>query len=147
MARCAAPAFPMGPFELMDLTGIDVSFAAARSIWDGLGRPDRAAAVTDPGATRGARVVSGARPVPASMDTRTGSAGSSTRRSRAGTTAWAADAIAMRILAAIEAEARRAVAEGVATEPDVDLALRLGAGHPVGPFERARGSTRATIGG
>ena len=36
-----AAGFPMGPFELMDLTGIDVTLAAARSIWDRLGRPDR----------------------------------------------------------------------------------------------------------
>ena len=40
------------------------------------------------------------------------------------------------ILGAIEAEARRALAEGVAAEADIDLALRLGAGHPAGPFER-----------
>ena len=33
--------FPMGPFELMDLTGIDVTLAAATGIWEGLGRPDR----------------------------------------------------------------------------------------------------------
>jgi 3-hydroxyacyl-CoA dehydrogenase len=40
------------------------------------------------------------------------------------------------ILAAIADEARRALAAGVASEADIDLALRLGAGHPVGPFER-----------
>ena len=33
--------FPMGPFELMDLIGIDVNLAAATGIWEGLGRPDR----------------------------------------------------------------------------------------------------------
>ena len=33
--------FPLGPFELMDLTGIDVTIAAATAIWEGLGRPDR----------------------------------------------------------------------------------------------------------
>ena len=36
-----AAGFPMGPFELMDLTGIDVTLAAATSIWERLGRPDR----------------------------------------------------------------------------------------------------------
>jgi 3-hydroxybutyryl-CoA dehydrogenase len=41
-----------------------------------------------------------------------------------------------RILAAIDREARMAVDEGVATPEEVDLALRLGAGHPEGPFER-----------
>jgi 3-hydroxyacyl-CoA dehydrogenase len=34
-------------------------------------------------------------------------------------------------------EAYRARQEGVATAADIDGALRLGAAHPVGPFERA----------
>ena len=38
---------------------------------------------------------------------------------------------------AIVNEAYRAVGDGVATAPDIDLALRLGASHPIGPFERA----------
>src|SRR3954469_6622807 len=33
--------FPLGPFELMDLTGIDVTLAASTAIWERLGRPDR----------------------------------------------------------------------------------------------------------
>ena len=33
--------FPLGPFELMDLTGIDVTLAASTAIWEALGRPDR----------------------------------------------------------------------------------------------------------
>ena len=33
--------FPMGPFELMDLVGIDVNLAAATGVWEGLGRPER----------------------------------------------------------------------------------------------------------
>ena len=33
--------FPMGPFELMDLIGIDVNLAAARGVYEGLGRPER----------------------------------------------------------------------------------------------------------
>jgi 3-hydroxyacyl-CoA dehydrogenase len=49
-----------------------------------------------------------------------------------------ADAIRERILGAIADEARLAAAEGVASEATIDLALRLGAGHPHGPFERAR---------
>src|SRR4029079_6570067 len=36
-----AAGFPLGPFELMDLTGLDVTTAAATGIWEGLGRPDR----------------------------------------------------------------------------------------------------------
>ena len=36
-----ADGFPMGPFELMDLVGLDVNLAAATGVWRGLGRPDR----------------------------------------------------------------------------------------------------------
>ena len=37
---------------------------------------------------------------------------------------------------AIVNEAYRALGEHVALRADIDLAMRLGAGHPVGPFER-----------
>jgi len=36
-------------------------------------------------------------------------------------------------------EAFSAAGDQVATEADIDRALRLGAGHPVGPFERVAG--------
>ena len=45
--------------------------------------------------------------------------------------------IVERITLAIVNEAYRALGDGVATASDIDLALRLGAGHPLGPFERA----------
>jgi 3-hydroxybutyryl-CoA dehydrogenase len=45
-------------------------------------------------------------------------------------------AIAGRIELAILAEAWRALGDGIATAADIDLAMRLGAGHRVGPFER-----------
>ena len=134
-----AAGFPMGPFELMDLTGIDVTLAAATSIWERLGRPDRLRPspiqerlVADGhlGRSTGAGVLPlrgrDARPRGACF-------------AGAGPAAVLGEAaIASRILEAIDGEARRAVAEGVASETDIDLALRLGAGHPQGPFERAR---------
>ena len=43
-----------------------------------------------------------------------------------------------RLELAIINEAYRAAGDGVADPPDIDLAMRLGAGHPYGPFERAR---------
>ncbi len=46
------------------------------------------------------------------------------------------DRIVERIELAIVNEAYRARDEGVAGEADIDRALRLGAGHPAGPFER-----------
>ena len=42
-----------------------------------------------------------------------------------------------RILLGIVNEAYRALGDGVASEADIDTALKLGAGHPLGPFERA----------
>jgi 3-hydroxybutyryl-CoA dehydrogenase len=128
--------FPMGPFELMDLTGIDVTLATSRAIWAGLGRPDRL------------------RPSPIQerlvADDRVGrKAGAGFYRYEDGRRAGirsefegsaaagpGAAGIAARITGAIDAEAALALTDGVASETDIDLALRLGAGHPEGPFER-----------
>jgi 3-hydroxybutyryl-CoA dehydrogenase len=127
--------FPMGPFELMDLVGIDVNLAAARGVWDGLGRPEelrpstiqeRLVAEGRLGRKTGAgfyRYESGRR-VAVAADFVSESSG-------------LGDApIVARILDAVGQEAARARDEGVATERDIDLALRLGAAHPSGPFER-----------
>jgi 3-hydroxybutyryl-CoA dehydrogenase len=46
-------------------------------------------------------------------------------------------AIVERIELAIVNEAYHAVSEEVAAPAEIDLAMKLGAGHPVGPFERA----------
>ncbi len=131
-----ADGFPMGPFELMDLTGVDVSLAAATGIWDGLGRPERL------------------RPSP--IQERLVEAGELGRKTGTGFYRYAGEsrigeagpppdsdtderlaptAIRDRIVEAIAEEARIAVAEGVAPPHTIDLALRLGAGHPRGPFE------------
>ena len=128
--------FPMGPFELMDLTGIDVTLAAATGIWEGLGRPDRLRsspiqrALVDAGDLGrktgqgfyryddGRRTGEAVRPpISASQEL------------------LVAAQIRDRILDAIAEEARLAAAEGVASPDVIDLALRLGAGHPHGPFE------------
>jgi 3-hydroxybutyryl-CoA dehydrogenase len=141
-----AAGYPMGPFELMDLSGLDVNLAAATGVWQGLGRPDR----LRPSPIQ-ERLVAGGR-----FGRKTGrgfyaydSGGRPTGLaepddgSRAGgVLTLATAAIQERILSAVAAEAERVVAEGVASEAAVDLALRLGANHPVGPFERARGLSR-----
>ena len=136
-AALRAAGFPLGPFELMDLTGIDVTFAASTAIWERLGRPDRLRpspvqaeliATGRLGRKTGEgfyRYVDGAR-VPLGNV----ASGESTAASAA--------TIRGLILGAIDAEARLLVAEGVASPADIDLAMRLGANHPVGPFERAR---------
>jgi 3-hydroxybutyryl-CoA dehydrogenase len=131
--------FPMGPFELMDLAGLDINLAAATSIWEGLGQPER----LRPSPIQERLVAEGrlGRKTGAGFYTyrngRRGEALDATEPRPTTATMRAAD-IRTRILDAIDAEARRARDEGVAGEDDIDLAMRLGANHPSGPFERAR---------
>jgi 3-hydroxybutyryl-CoA dehydrogenase len=132
-----AAGFPMGPFELMDLAGLDVNLAAARGIWKGLDRPDRlrpspiqerlvAAEHLGRKTGQGFYRYENARQLAVSNEFAVAPSTAS------------ADAIRDRILAAIDSEAQRALDEGVASGADIDTALRLGAGHPQGPFERER---------
>jgi len=139
--------FPMGPFELMDLAGLDVNLAAARGVWEGLGRPerlrpspiqDRLVDAGDLGRKSGAGFYSyeggrrgEARELPELESARGRAIGSDTPA------ALSPDEIRDWILLPIVDEAYRARQEGVATAADIDDALRLGAAHPVGPFERA----------
>ncbi|HEX4935558.1 MAG TPA: 3-hydroxyacyl-CoA dehydrogenase family protein, partial [Gemmatimonadaceae bacterium] len=124
-----AAGFPMGPFELMDLVGIDVNLAAARAVWEGLGRPDRLRPspvqerLVERGALgrktdRGFYVYGGG---PARINPDFGDAGPG---------GLDADAIVRRIREAIHREATLAEADGVASGDAIRLALRLGAGHP-----------------
>lgn len=135
-AAMRADGFPMGPFELMDLVGLDVNLAAARGIWEGLGRPDRLR--------------------PSTIQERLAGEGRLGRKSGAGFYVYGPDGpppivsadfaapraagtdeigIRHRIIAAIAGEARLVAEAGIATESDIALALRLGAGHPRSLFE------------
>jgi 3-hydroxybutyryl-CoA dehydrogenase len=132
--------FPMGPFELMDLVGLDVNLAAATAIWEALGRPERLrpspiqswlVAHERLGRKSGVgfyRHDAGPVPVPEQLP------GDLTAGPSTGRPMTPAE-IAGRIRSAVAAEAVLAREGGVATEADIDLALRLGAAHPEGPFE------------
>ena len=131
--------FPMGPFELMDLVGLDVNLAAATGVWEGLGRPERLRPspiqawlvehqrLGRKGGVGFYRYHDGHDPAlePLPHDV----AGPV----RDGHTI-APEAIVRRIRTAIAAEAVLARDAGVASEADIDTALWLGAAHPEGPF-------------
>ena len=138
-----AEGFPLGPFELMDLVGIDVNLAAATGIWEGF---DRAARFR-PSPIQARLVAAGrlgrksgegfyrydpdGRPLGPARDFETAA------RDRAATPPNRA--LVERIRLAIVNEAYRALDDRVAINAaTIDLALCLGAGHPEGPFAWAR---------
>jgi 3-hydroxybutyryl-CoA dehydrogenase len=152
-----AAGFPMGPFELMDLVGLDVNLAAASAIYR---------AEWDDG--RGGTLAERFRPSP--IQERMVAAGHLGRKMSGGFYRYEGtgpplgparlwdlpedpvravddDEIVERIVLAIANEAYRAAGAGIAAEADIDLALRLGAGHPVGPFGRVHemGGPAATL--
>ena len=141
-AAIRAAGFPMGPFELMDLVGLDVNLAAARAVWEGLGRAAigsgrrRSRSGSSPRAGSAARP---ARVLPLRGRTARRAPAPIRRRARTPSGAHADADPSTRIRVA--RDRRRGVpgARRRASRPraDIDLAMRLGAGHPVGPFERA----------
>lgn len=132
--------YPMGPFALMDLVGIDVNLAVAMALWVGFDEavrfmPSRIqselVAAGDLGRKtgRGFYVYQDARPIRLS-DRLPLEASSATPGLR--------DVeIVARIELAIINEAYHAAGEAVAQPPDIDRAMKLGANHTLGPFERA----------
>ncbi len=141
-AALVAAGFPMGPFALMDLIGIDVNLAAARGLFEASGRPPR----FRPSPIQEELVAAGR------LGRKTGEGfyryqdGKAT--GPAARFAWSerparvaavdAASLAERVILAIVNEAYRAMGDGVATDTDIDRAMRLGANHPFGPFEWAR---------
>jgi 3-hydroxybutyryl-CoA dehydrogenase len=136
--------FPMGPFALMDLVGIDVNYAVARTLWQAFDHASRfepspiqemlvAAEHVGRKSSEGFfRYGPGGKPIGPADEFADASPGGALRP----------DEIVERITLAIVNEAHRALGEGVATMSDIDLALKLGANHPWGPFERV-----AAVGG
>ncbi len=159
-----AAGFPMGPFELMDLIGIDVNLAAARGIYEAFhyeprfrpsviqerlveaGRFGRKTGegfywYGEDGRPLGAAGAFAAEPeppaaaIPAAPRLPAGT-GAAPEIAAPDDGALGPAAIAERIELAIVNEAWRALGDGVAGRHDIDLAVRLGAAHPIGPFER-----------
>jgi 3-hydroxybutyryl-CoA dehydrogenase len=141
-AAIVAAGFPMGPFTLMDLIGIDVNLAAARGLFEGFGR----AARFRPSPIQEELVAAGR------LGRKAGegfyryqdgvSVGPAARFARPervpGAEPLDPGSLAERVILAIVNEAYRALGDQVANPDDIDRAMQLGASHPFGPFEWAR---------
>ena len=132
--------FPQGPFEHIDLIGLDVNLATSTAVHAGLGSPARLAPSALQGRLVAARRLgrkrgvgfyeydaSGHRVRPGPGFGRRGGKHMPQRP----------EAIESRVRLALANEAYFALGDGVATADRIDLALRLGAAHPQGPLEWA----------
>ena len=145
--------FRMGPFELIDLIGLDVNLTIARSFFAQGGEPERwrpspiQERLVEEGKlgrksgqgyyAYGEGVERGARPASwASLgaDPRPRAAGARSTPPRA--------AILPRLFAQIANEAAFALEEGVASPEDMDTAMRLGLNWPLGPLGDHRADRR-----
>jgi len=154
-----AAGFPMGPFELMDLIGIDINLAVTKSVFDAFfGEPRYRPhpiqqRMVDAGnlgrkSGRGFYVYNAGEKGDPTLDKVT-----PLQHKRAGTfvspdliaefmrkgglnsgDGEANDDLVVRILAMIMNEATLALQEGVASVRDIDRAMRLGTNYPKGPL-------------
>ncbi|CAN5481622.1 hypothetical protein BH24CHL9_BH24CHL9_05730 [soil metagenome] len=134
-AALEAAGYPMGPFRLMDLIGLDVDLAIDERLFEAFAEAGR----FRPSALQATLVREGrlGRKSGVGFYRYHDASGAVPAFEMAALANPLADAdIVERLELAMINEAYRAVSEGVASPPDVDTAMRLGAGHPRGPFER-----------
>ena len=141
-ATVTAGAYPMGPFALMDLVGIDVNLAVADALWRAFAeaprfRPSPLQVALVRAGHLGRKSGRGFYRYDQKGRT-TGVAALPARLAAKASAPLPSEEILPRLELAIINEAYQAAGEGVADPRDIDLAMRLGAGHPQGPFERAR---------
>lgn len=149
--------FKMGPFELMDLVGLDVNYAVSHSVWEQMGRPPRFTPheiqrqlVENGRLGRKSGVgfynYGGQNPLPAYLAERrdvewSEELGWAVAEFTAAAGAASADRrhsyILARILSTVINEAALAFDEGVASAEDINTAMKLGTNYPKGPLEWA----------
>lgn len=159
--------FKMGPFELMDLIGLDVNLAATTSIWEQMGKPARFRVhelqqrLVDQGylgrkSGRGFYLHDGETPVPAmAVDRRSYELSpllsdamlAFSEKGGAARTSSNERYVFCRILGAIINEAGLLVSEDVATRKDIDVAMVKGANYPKGPLAWADDIGHRTVRG
>jgi 3-hydroxybutyryl-CoA dehydrogenase len=140
-AAARAAGAPMGPFELMDLIGLDVNLAITRSIYEACGRPERfapqpvqetlvAGGQLGRKSSAGFYLYDGGTPAGENPAALAQLPKGGTMTPQAG---WE------RTIGAVIAEAELAAKEGVAGPNDIDTAIKLAMNFPRGPFQwRAR---------
>lgn len=149
--------FKLGPFELMDLVGIDINYSVTVSVWEQLGKPARLAphpiqadlfrrgrlgrktraGFYDYASDPPSPAVSAERKpfeVPAAVREALGPfvAGAASRQG-----SEIESYLFARILVTIINEAAHALDDDVATKEDINTAMRLGTSYPRGPLEWA----------
>ena len=145
-AAARAAGVPMGPFELLDLIGLDVNLAITKAIYEACGRPERFA----PPALQQKLVAAGAlgRKTGAGFYLyKDGKAAGENPQAVSLTTgsdpdvkeAWES------VIGAVIAEAKLAADEGVATPADIDTAITLAMNFPRGPFQWRAENTRPKV--
>ena len=146
--------FRMGPFELMDLVGLDVNLAVSTSVWEQMGKHARFTPheiqleLVEQGALgrksgRGFYLYEGEHPLPAHSVHRRSYELSPllsdamlafATRAGAGEANSTEQYVFTRILGAILNEAGHAYSDGVAGSDDIDIAMLKGTNYPKGPL-------------
>lgn len=133
-----AGGFPLGPFELMDTVGIDVSLAVTESMWEqSYGEPR-----WRPSPIQVAQVAAGR------LGRKSGGGfydDGDSWRSRPAASPDHAATILDRVVANLVNEAAFALAAGIATPADLERAMVVGLNHPCGPLEWEHRRTRERV--
>ena len=145
-AALTAQGLPMGPFTLMDFIGLEVNLAITKSIFEGLGRPER----LTPHWLQERLVGMGFKGVKSAAGFYLYLSGKKADENPAAVSLvpfrkkpLAPEAVFARVMEAIRAEAELMVKEGVASSSDVDTAVTLAMNFPKGPFAWGRSADAA----
>lgn len=136
-AAMTAQGLPMGPFTLMDFIGLEVNLAITKSIYEGLGRPER----LTPHWLQEKLVGMGFKGVKSAAGFYLYVAGKKAEENPAAVSLIPfrkkpldAAAVFTRVMEGIRTEAELMVQEGVASSADIDTAVTMAMNFPKGPF-------------